>query len=76
MKDLIEDLARALVDESDQVTVTEISGTTTTVFELRVAKTDVGKIIGKNGRTLKAFRAIVTAVATKLHRKAILEVIE
>lgn len=76
MKELIEDLTRALVDESDQVTVTEIAGATTTVYELRVAKSDVGKIIGKNGRTLKAFRAIVTAIATKLQRKAILEIIE
>ena len=76
MKELIEDLARALVDEPEHVRVSEVAGATTTVFELHVAKSDVGKIIGKNGRTLKAFRSIVSAVATKLQRKAILEIIE
>ena len=73
---LIEEIARALVDFSDEVEVREINGSTTTVYEISVAKSDVGKIIGKSGRTLRAFRAILAAVATKHQRKAILEVLE
>jgi predicted RNA-binding protein YlqC (UPF0109 family) len=76
IRTLIEEIARALVDHSDEVTIREIVGSTTTVYEVSVAKGDVGKIIGKSGRTLRAFRAILGAVATKYQRKAILEVLE
>ncbi len=76
MKSLIEEVARALVDEPGTVRVNELSGATTSVYELSVSKEDIGKIIGKGGRTLTALRTIVSAVGTKLRRKAILEVIE
>ena len=76
MRELIEEVAKALVDSPDGVSVHEVRGATTTVYEVSVPKPDVGKLIGKNGRTLKAFRTIVGAVATKLKRKAILEIIE
>ena len=76
MRELIEEVAKALVDAPEGVSVREVRGATTTVYEVSVPKSDVGKLIGKNGRTLKAFRTIVGAVATKLNRKAILEIIE
>ncbi len=76
MKALIEEIAKALVDDPDEVRVNEISGMMTSVYELSVAKSDIGKIIGKNGRTLSAFRILVSAVGTKLKRKAVLEVLE
>ena len=59
IRELIEEIARALVDYSDEVQIREVSGSTTTVYEVSVAKSDVGKIIGKSGRTLRAFRAIL-----------------
>jgi len=74
--DLVQHLAEELVDESSEVSVKEITGATTTVYEVSVAKSDVGKLIGRSGRTLRAYRTIVSAVSTKLHRKAILEIIE
>ena len=76
MKELIEFIARALVDQPDQVQVKEIVGEKTSVIELSVAKEDLGKVIGKQGRTARALRTILTATSTKLHKRAVLEIIE
>lgn len=76
MKDLIEYIARALVDNPDQVKVTEIEGEKTSVIELSVAKEDLGKVIGKQGRTARAIRTILTAASTKLKKRSVLEIIE
>jgi predicted RNA-binding protein YlqC (UPF0109 family) len=76
MRDLVEQIARALVDESDHVKVTEVEGEAVTVIELRVAPGDLGKVIGKQGRTARAIRTILNANATKLRRRAVLEIIE
>jgi predicted RNA-binding protein YlqC (UPF0109 family) len=73
---LIEEVAKALVDNPESVLVTEISGTATSLYELTVAKSDIGQIIGTGGHTLAALRTILTALGTKLNRKAILEVLE
>ncbi|MFQ5736126.1 MAG: KH domain-containing protein [Thermodesulfobacteriota bacterium] len=76
MKDLIEYIAKALVDNPEQVKVTEIEGERTSVIELAVAKEDLGKIIGKQGRTAKAIRTILTAASTKIKKRSVLEIIE
>ena len=76
MKELIEQIAKALVDNPDKVRVTEIEGENTAVIELTVAKEDLGKIIGKEGRTAKAIRTILTAASTKLKKRSVLEIIE
>jgi hypothetical protein len=76
MKELIEYIARALVDEPDQVRVTEVEGERITVIELRVAPSDLGKVIGKQGRTARSIRTILNAVATKLRKRAVLEILE
>ncbi|MEE9613445.1 MAG: KH domain-containing protein [Thermodesulfobacteriota bacterium] len=76
MKELIESIARALVDNPDQVKVEEISGDRTSVIELMVAKEDLGKVIGKQGKTAKAIRTILTAASTKLKKRAVLEIVE
>ena len=76
MKDLVEYLAKALVDEPEQVNVTEVEGERVTVIELRVAQTDLGKVIGKQGRTARALRTILNANATKLKKRAVLEIVE
>ncbi len=76
MKELIEYIAKALVDLSDQVEVSEIVGEQTTVIELKVAKEDLGKVIGKQGRTAQAMRTILNAASTKLRKRSILEIIE
>jgi predicted RNA-binding protein YlqC (UPF0109 family) len=76
LKDLIEFIARSLVDHPDEVSVTEVSGEQTTVLELRVAKADLGKVIGKQGRTVKSMRAILSASASKLRKRADLEILE
>ena len=76
LKDLVEFVARALVDHPDQVEVEEISGAQTIVLELRVAKEDLGKVIGKQGRTVKAMRAILYAASSKLRKRADLEIPE
>ena len=70
LKELIEFIARALVDKPDEVQVVEISGEQTIVLELRVAKDDLGKVIGKQGRTVKAMRAILSAASSKLRKRA------
>ncbi len=74
--DLLTTLSRALVDDPDSVDVRVVAGRSMSVFEIRVAKTDVGKLIGKDGRTLRSLRTIITAVGSKLQRKALVEIIE
>ena len=76
LKEIVEYIAKALVDNPDQVTVTEVGGEQTSVIELRVAKEDMGKVIGKQGRTAKAMRTVLNAMATKLKRKVVLEIID
>jgi predicted RNA-binding protein YlqC (UPF0109 family) len=76
MRDLILVISRALVDEPDKVTLNEIEGDKITVFELHVAKEDLGKVIGKQGKTAHAIRTILNATATKLKKRAVLEIIE
>jgi len=76
MKELIKYIAQALVDNPDKVEVTEVVGEQTSVIELRVAKEDLGKVIGKQGRTAKAIRTILSAASTKIHKRAVLEIIE
>lgn len=76
LKELIEHVAKALVDIPDQVEVTEIQGEQTTVLELKVAKEDLGKVIGKQGRTARAIRTILNGASTKLKKRSVLEIIE
>jgi len=76
MRELVEYIAKALVDESDLVNVTEVEGEKVTVIELRVAQSDLGKVIGKQGRTARALRTILNANATKMRKRAVLEIIE
>ncbi len=76
MRELVEHIARALVDDSDNVNVTEVEGAAVTVIELRVAPGDLGKVIGKQGRTARAIRTILNANAAKLKKRAVLEIIE
>jgi predicted RNA-binding protein YlqC (UPF0109 family) len=76
LKILIEVLAKALVDLPDEVSVSEIIGEQTTVVELKVAKEDLGKVIGKQGRTARALRTILNAASTKLRKRSVLEIIE
>ena len=76
MKNLIETLAKALVDYPEQVKVTEVEGENTSVIELAVAKEDLGKVIGKQGRTARALRTILTAASAKIKKRAALEIIE
>ncbi len=76
MKDLIEYIARALVDHPDQVRVNEVQGERTSVIELTVAKEDLGKVIGKQGRTARAIRTILSAASTKIRKRSVLEIIE
>lgn len=76
MKDLIKFMAQALVDHPEQVEVSEVAGEQTSVIELRVAKDDLGKVIGKQGRTAKAMRTILSAASTKLRKRTVMEIIE
>jgi len=76
IKDLIEFIARALVDRPDQVKVSEVEGERTSVIELTVAKEDLGKVIGKQGRTARAIRTILSAASTKIRKRSVLEIIE
>ncbi len=73
---MIEYMARMLVDIPDQVSINEIEGENTTVIELKVAKEDLGKIIGKQGRTARAIRTILNGASTKLRKRTVLEIIE
>jgi len=76
LKDLVEFMAKSLVDQPDQVEVNEIAGEQTTVVELKVAKEDLGKVIGKQGRTARSMRTILNAASTKLHKRSVLEIVE
>jgi uncharacterized protein len=76
MKDLIEFMAKALVDNPDLVEVREIEGEQSSVVELRVSREDLGKVIGKQGRTARAMRTILSAASTKLRKRAVLDIIE
>ena len=76
MKELIEMIAKALVDNPDQVVVHAIEGEQSTVLELKVAQTDLGKVIGKQGRTARAIRTILGASGMKLRRRFTLEILE
>jgi len=76
MKELIEMIAKALVDSPDQVTVHAIEGEQSTVLELKVAQSDLGKVIGKQGRTARAIRTILGASGMKLRRRFTLEILE
>ncbi len=76
LKTLIELVSKALVDMPDQVRVNEIEGEQTTVIELSVDKSDLGKVIGKQGRTARALRTILNAASTKLRKRSVLEIIE
>jgi predicted RNA-binding protein YlqC (UPF0109 family) len=73
---MIEVIAKTLVDFPDQVSVSEVAGENTTKIELRVAKSDIGKIIGKEGKTANAIRTILMGAATKIKRRTILEIVE
>jgi predicted RNA-binding protein YlqC (UPF0109 family) len=76
MKELVRSIAQALVDRPDEVEVREVEGEKTTVLELKVAEADLGKVIGRQGRTARAMRTIVNAAATKLRKRAVLEILE
>jgi len=76
MKDLVTYIAKLLVDQPDLVKVTEIEGEITSIIELSVAKEDIGKIIGKQGRTATAIRTIINAASKKMKRSAVLEIID
>jgi len=76
MEDLIQRIAEALVDKPEQVTVTALKGSQATVLELKVAKEDLGKIIGKQGRTAKAIRTILGASSAKEHKRTVFEIVE
>jgi uncharacterized protein len=76
MRILIESIAKALVDKPEDVEVTEVDGEQTTVIELKVAKEDLGKVIGKQGRTARALRTILSAASTKIRRRSVLEILE
>ena len=76
MQDLIKQIAQALVDYPEQVEVTAVQGNQTTVLELKVAKEDLGKIIGKQGRTARSMRTLLGAASAKLKKRTVLEIIE
>jgi len=76
LKILIEEIAKALVDNPDKVEIAEVEGEQTTVYELKVAKEDLGKIIGKEGRTARSIRTIIGAASAKLKKRSVLEIIE
>jgi predicted RNA-binding protein YlqC (UPF0109 family) len=76
MKDLITEIVQALVDQPEEVSVNEIGGGHTTVLEVRVANTDIGKVIGKRGRTAQAIRIILSAAAGKTRKRYILEIVD
>jgi predicted RNA-binding protein YlqC (UPF0109 family) len=76
MKELVEYIAKALVDNPDQVQVSEVIGDQTSVLELKVAKEDLGKEIGKQGRSARAMRTILSAASTKMKKRTVLEIIE
>ena len=76
MKALVELIAKSLVDIPEEVSVGEVVGERTAVFELRVAKSDIGKVIGKQGNTVRAMRTILSAAGAKLNKHCVLEILE
>ena len=76
MKELILQIAQALVDHPEQVSVVEIEGNQTSVLELKVAKDDLGKVIGKQGRTARAMRTLLSAASAKVKKRTVLEILE
>ena len=76
MKSLVEQMAKALVDRPEEVSVSVVDGERTAVFELRVAKSDIGKVIGKQGNTARAMRTLLSATGTKLGKRYVLEILE
>ncbi len=76
LRELVEYIAKSLVDNPDAVQVTEVGGEQTVVYELRVAKEDLGKVIGKQGRTARAIRTILSAASTKMKKRSVLEILE
>jgi len=76
MKELVQYLAKSLVDNPEAVEVKETEGETASVLELRVAKADLGRIIGKQGRTAKSIRTILNAAASRVNRRVVLEIVE
>jgi len=76
MKELVEKVAKALVDNPEQVRVREVQGHNVTVIELTVAKSDVGKVIGKHGRTAEAIRTLLTGASVKLRKRCVLEILD
>ena len=76
MKELIEYIAKLLVDNPEEVSVTEIEGEQTSVIELRVAEEDLGKVIGKQGRNVRAIRTILGAASAKMKKRCVLEILE
>ena len=76
MKELVIYIAKALVDNPDEVSVNEVEGEQTSVIELRVAKGDLGKIIGKHGKTAQSIRTILSAASAKLGKRSVMEIVE
>ena len=76
MRALVEYITKSLVDTPEEVVVTEVEGEKTTVLELRVAPSDLGKVIGKQGKTARAIRVILNAASTKSRRRTVLEILE
>lgn len=76
LKDLIEFMAKSLVDNPDSVQVNEVAGEQTTVIELKVHEDDLGKVIGKQGRTARSMRTVLNAAGTKLSKRCVLEIVE
>jgi len=76
MKEFIEYVVKSLVDNPDQVVVSEVQGSRTTVYELRVGPGDLGKVIGKNGQTAKSMRTLLSAISARQGKRAVLEILE
>ena len=76
MKDLVESIAKALVDDVSRIEISEIAGNQTNIIELKVAKEDIGKVIGRQGRTADAIRMILNCAAAKLNKRYILQIID
>ena len=76
MKTLIELMAKSLVDKPEEVAVAEVDGERTAIFELRVASSDIGKVVGKQGKTAQAMRIIMSAVGAKLKKRCVLEILD
>ncbi|MDD3731019.1 MAG: KH domain-containing protein [candidate division Zixibacteria bacterium] len=76
MKEFIEFIVKALVDNPDEVNVNEVEGSRTTVYELRVGQGDLGKVIGKQGQTAKSIRTLLAAISARKGKRAVLEILE